>query len=207
VVGRGSQDVEDLLNRGFLEPGKLGVRKCNLLIINEYPDAMSGNIGDLNPPEWLLQASVISFVRDLMRRAASFIFDELSPILRASSMIGSSLKFASPFGWLTWMCSRLSSRGKKKNRNSPSRMTVGDQQAPPHASQHGLASPSEAGKSSRSTAHTFSSCAMRIRLSASFQEHICGSAKDPRPSPPVRRSRQPSGDEGPVIISMADIFL
>ncbi len=44
------------------------------------------------------------------------------------------------------MCLRLSSREKKKNRNSPSLNTVGDKQAPPLASQHSLVSPSEAGK-------------------------------------------------------------
>jgi hypothetical protein len=44
------------------------------------------------------------------------------------------------------MCLRLSSREKKKNRNSPSRKTVGDKQAHPLASKHSLASPSETGK-------------------------------------------------------------
>lgn len=61
---------------------------------------------------------MISFLRDLMRRSASFMFAEPSPILRASSMVGSSQNFASPSGWLTWMCLRVLSREKKKNRNS-----------------------------------------------------------------------------------------
>jgi hypothetical protein len=67
------------------------------------------------------------------------------------------------------MCLRLSSREKKKNRNSPSRKTVGDKQAPPLASQHSLASPSEKGKSSCSRSDPFRPRTMRIRLSASFQ--------------------------------------
>ena len=104
-----------------------------------------------------------------MRRSASFIFAEPSPILRASSMVGSSQNLASPSEWLTWMCLRLSSREKKKNRNSPSRKTVGDKQAPPLASHHSLASPSEKGKSSCSRSDTFRPRAMRIRLPASFQ--------------------------------------
>ena len=67
------------------------------------------------------------------------------------------------------MCLRLSSREKKKNRNSPSWKTVGDKQAPPLASHHSLASPSEKGKSSCSSSDMFRPRAMRIRLSASFQ--------------------------------------
>ncbi len=110
-----------------------------------------------------------------MRRSASFIFAEPSPILRASSMVGSSQNLASPSGWLTWMCLRLSSREKKKNRNSPSRKTVGDKQAPQLASHHSLASPSEKGKSSCSRSDTFRPRAMRIRLSASFQSYMGGS--------------------------------
>ena len=112
---------------------------------------------------------MISFLRDLMRRSASFIFAEPSPILRASSMVGSSQNLASPSGWLTWMCLRLSSREKKKNRNSPSRKTVGDKQAPPLSTQHSLASPSEKGKSSCNRSDMFRPRAKRIRLSASFQ--------------------------------------
>jgi hypothetical protein len=61
------------------------------------------------------------------------------------------------------MCLRLSSREKKKNRNSPSRKTVGDKQAPPLASHHSLASPSEKGKSSCSRSDTFRPRAMGIR--------------------------------------------
>ena len=112
---------------------------------------------------------MISFLRVLMRRSASFIFAEPRPILRASSMVGSSQNFASPSGWLTWMCLRLSSREKKKNRNSPSRKTVGDKQAPPLASHHSLASSTEKGKSTCSRSHRFRQGAMRIRLFASFQ--------------------------------------
>lgn len=112
---------------------------------------------------------MISFLRVLMRRSASFIFAEPSPILRASSMVGSSQNFASPSGWLTWTCLRLSSREKKKNRNSPSRKTVGDKLAPPLASYHSLASSSEQGKGSCSRSHRFRPGAMRIRLFASFQ--------------------------------------
>ena len=67
------------------------------------------------------------------------------------------------------MCLRVSSREKKKNRNSPSRKTVGDKQAPPLASHHSLVSPSEKGKSSCSRSHKFKPRAMRIRLFASFQ--------------------------------------
>jgi len=48
MVGRWSQDVENLLNRGYREPGKLGIRKCKLLIINKYPDAVAGNIRDFS---------------------------------------------------------------------------------------------------------------------------------------------------------------
>jgi hypothetical protein len=44
------------------------------------------------------------------------------------------------------MCLRLSSREKKKNRNSPSRKTVGDKEAPPRTSHHSRASPTERGK-------------------------------------------------------------
>jgi hypothetical protein len=49
MVGRGSHDVEDLLNRSRLEPRKLGIRKRQFLIINQHPDAMAGNIRDLSP--------------------------------------------------------------------------------------------------------------------------------------------------------------
>jgi len=115
-----------------------------------------------------------------MRRSASFIFAEPSPILRASSMVGSSQKLASPSGWLTWMCLRLSSRKKKKNLNSPSRKTVGDKQAPPLAFHHSLASPSEKGKSSCSRSDTFRPRALRIRLSASFQRWPSPARKEPQ---------------------------
>jgi hypothetical protein len=116
-----------------------------------------------------------------MRRSASLIFAEPSPILRASSMVGSSQNFASPSGWLTWTCLRLSSREKKKNRNSPSRKTVGDKLAPPLASYHSLASSSEQGKGSCSRSHRFRPGAMRIRLFASFQLFI-GRFREPEPA-------------------------
>ena len=44
MVGRRSQDVEDLLNRSCLKPGKLGVGKRKIIIINKHPNAISGHI-------------------------------------------------------------------------------------------------------------------------------------------------------------------
>ena len=114
-----------------------------------------------------------------MRRSASLVFAEPSPKLRASSMFGSSQNFASPSGWLTWICLRLSSREKKKNRNSPSRKTVGDKHAPSFDSHHSLTSPSEKGKSSCCRSHTVRKSAMRIRLSASFQRSPSPGRKEP----------------------------
>jgi hypothetical protein len=48
VVGARSKDVKDLLNCGCLEPRKLGIRKCKLLIVNKHPEAMAGNICDFS---------------------------------------------------------------------------------------------------------------------------------------------------------------
>jgi hypothetical protein len=49
MVGSGSQDVDDLLNRNRFEPRKLGIGKRQLFIINQHPDAMAGYIRDLSP--------------------------------------------------------------------------------------------------------------------------------------------------------------
>lgn len=48
MVRRRPQDVENLLNRCRLKPGKFRIGKRQLFIANKDPDAMSGDIRDLS---------------------------------------------------------------------------------------------------------------------------------------------------------------
>ena len=48
MIRRRPQDVENLLNRCRLKPGKFRIGKRQLFIANQDPDAMSGNIRDLS---------------------------------------------------------------------------------------------------------------------------------------------------------------